>query len=136
MLGTAGLTVALGLLMQQPASGWPASAGPAPLLMPAPTPADTNQAWLAKRRRLRIQFGVSAGAFGLSAAALALSVGLANDGEPCLDCYPVGAIVSGVAASVCLIPMIVYAVRLTVHNERRPPPGRMSLGAGGLQLRF
>ena len=140
MLGPAGLLVALGLqhaLVQEPVVGWPASAGPAPtLLRPAPAPADETGAWLARRRRLRIGLGVSGGVLLAGGAALGLSLGFSACGEDSLDCFPIGATVSGVVAAAALISTVVYAVRLTVHNERRPRQLRVQLEPGGLRLRF
>ncbi len=135
----AGSLVVLGLnwlLVQAPAAGWPASAGAAPTLV-RPAPADDMPRWLAQRRRLRINFGVSAGVLGAGAATLALGATLeCRSDEPVLDCIPIAAIVGGVIAVAAAIPTLVYAVRLTAHNERRPRNTRVQLGPGGLLLRF
>jgi hypothetical protein len=128
------LTVVVLVAVAEPVN-WPASAGAAPLLRPAPVQEDMTRRWLAERRRLRIRFGVSAGVLGVSAAGLALSVGLPRgDGEQ-VDWVPIGAIVCGIAAAASLIPTIVYAVRLTAHNERRPAAARVRLDQG-LGIRF
>jgi len=139
MLGPTATIVALGSLLiflQDQAPAWPASAGPAPTLV-RPAPADDMPRWLAQRRRLRIKLGVSAGVLGASAGTLALGAvfGCRGDG-PVLDCTPIAAIVGGVAVVAAVIPTLVYAVRLTVHNERRPRSTRVQAGPGGLLLRF
>lgn len=124
------------MLLQAPAPGWPTSAGTAPTLVRlAPTPADDMPQWLERRRRLRINFGVSAGVLGAGAATLVLGAVFGCDGAV-LDCIPIAAIVGGVAVVAAAIPTLVYAVRLTVHNERRPRNTRVQLGPGGLLLRF
>jgi hypothetical protein len=140
MLGPTGPLIALGLqhvLLQEPVAGWPASAGRAPtLLRPAPALADGARQWHTRRRHLRIGLGVSGGVMLAGGAALGMSLGFSMCGEDSIDCYPIGATVAGVVAAAALISTVVFAVRLTIHNERRPQNTRVQFGPGGLRLHF
>ncbi len=148
MIGTIGMigmidVIALvrvlgGPLASLEAPAWPASAGPAPLLRPAPVQEESSRKWLERRRRLRIGLGVSAGVLGVGAVGLGLFVGLrrCDADESFCEGVPTGAIVTGVVVAGSFISTIVYAVRLTKHNERRPSARRVTFAAGGLSVRF
>lgn len=85
---------------------------------------------------MRIDFGVSAGALGLSAVGLGLFVALRRcGGEEETVCEPpIGIGVTGAAVAASLVATVVFMVRLVAHAERRP--ARRVGFAGGLSVRF
>lgn len=122
----------------------PASAIAQADLGPAARPTDSYRAWADERRKLRLQFGLSAGfaaAFLLSGV-LAMTVSTCDPPPGAVDDYcgiPVGKILaSGTllsASAVAIVPTIVFGARLGKHHRRRPVAA-LQVAPGGLALRF
>lgn len=121
---------------------------PPPETTLAPAPSDADSAWAAKRRKLQIQTGVSA---GVSAAALlagmaavvfltpAVCQRLGNpEDRECFGYYGAAYTASAMfpISVIAAIPAIVFGVRLARHNKQRPAMSRLRFSPGGFTLRF
>jgi hypothetical protein len=108
------------------------------VLGPLPTAEASVQAWLEKRRRLRIGLGISLGAIGVGVLAGLTTTAIwnAQTRRDLRDGYPPGVFVDLAIIPAALIATIVYGIRLGVHARRRPGPPRVQVGAGGLRLAF
>jgi hypothetical protein len=117
------------------------SAGATPTLAPASTD-EIYQKWSAKRRKLQIQTGVSAGfAVALLGSGLLalLAPAMCRNPDPDFGCGEgLGAAIAAMTllpgAVVATIPTIVFSVRLGRHNGQRPVA--FQPGPGGFVLRF
>lgn len=116
-------------------------AGPAPdaVLGPLPTAEASDNAWLAKRRRLRIGLGISLGAIAVGAIwpSVATAYWERQRGpQTGVVEYAPGTMVALIVVPIGIVATIVSSICLGVHARRRPRPARIQVGAGGLRLSF